>query len=222
MYLLQNIFKLDGDTDVKITIALIAAVGAFIVSIINYIGNNQQIREKRKSERRAEIYKKLNDFYGPFQQYLNYSKELFRIFSKGKPKELRVLTYLLDPDQVYEFPDGSKRKVEISETDKELLKQIFEVGEKMEKLIVEKAGLVDDPELRYSYKSDPFATDVNFEGSGLLTYAKAHFQIIRLAAIGKFRGETERFKQYVFPRELNGRIEKKILSLQTELKQLNS
>jgi len=112
--------------------------------------------------------------------------------------------------------------VVLNATDKELLAQIFEVGQKMENLIVEKAGLVDDPELRFNYKADPLVTDAEIEGSGLLTFVKAHFQIIRLAAMGKLRGETGRFKNYVFPREINIKIENNIQKLQNELTQLNS
>jgi hypothetical protein len=222
-------------TNIWITLApSIVAIAALIVtyfSTINTLKNNhteKEIESKRlhnekiKEVRRDEIYKQLNEFYAPFQQYLNISKELYKIFFIGKPNGFMALTYFLDPNQLYEFPDGLKKPVLLTSSDKELLDQIFIVGQTLENLIVEKSGLVESKELRYDYTPDPNITYVSIKGNGLLAIAKIHFQIIRLAYQGNFQGEEDRLKNYVFPRELPIKIEKVIESLQKELKTLSS
>lgn len=210
----------------KVLGAIIAASVTAVVAIIslwyNFASLKKQVKEKRNEEKRKEINQKLNDFYGPIQSYLSASKELFKMFSKGKPKEFRTLTYLLAPDQEYDFGNGIKNKVTLNQVDKDLLNEIIEVGKSIEKLIVEKAGLVDDVELRYNYIPNPAITDVKLEGNGLLTFAKVHFQIIRLANEGKLKGDLERFKDYVFPKELPLKIEDKIKQLQEELRKISS
>ena len=67
-----------------------------------------------------------------------------------------------------------------------------------------RSGLVDDPELQF-----------------LLAKAGAHFRIIRMAYNKKLIGETERFKDYVYPRELNTKINEKINKLEKQLKELD-
>jgi hypothetical protein len=102
------------------------------------------------------------------------------------------------------------------------MEQILAVGEKIENLIVEKAGFVDDDELRFNYVPNPEATKVKLAGNGLLEIAIVHLQIIRLAYRGTIKGDIEKLKDYVFPRELPEKINNKINQLQTELKHLNS
>ena len=181
--------------DTKVVAALIAASVSVVLGILtvlmHYRTHREQIIEKRKEEKRREIHEKLNEFYGPFQQYLNVSKEFYKIFKKGKPSEFTVLTYLLNPEQTYRLEDGEK-KIVLNEGDKHLLEQIFHFGQVMEDLIVEKAGLVDDPELRYNFKIDPLISKAQLQGNGLLALAKVHFQIIRMAYSGKLYGEEER------------------------------
>ena len=211
--------------DTKVVVALIAAFVSVALGILTvlmqYRTHREQIIEKRKEEKRREIHKKLNEFYGPFQQYLNASKEFYKILRKGKPNGFTVLTYLLNPEQKYRSEDGEK-KIILNEGDKHLLDQIFHFGQKIEDLIVEKAGLVDDPELRYDFKIDPSISKAKLQDNGLLALAKVHFQIIRMAYSGKLHGEEERFKDYLFPRQLPDKIESRINHLQSELNELNS
>jgi len=67
-------------------------------------------------------------------------------------------------------------------------------------LIISKGGLIDEEDLRK-----------------LLARAGAHFNIIRLAYKGDLSGEMDKFKDYVYPRELNGKIEERINKLQQKL-----
>lgn len=222
----EKLEKLIQTVDKTIWPAIITAIVTSTFALITLGFNTwsllKQIKEKKRDERRKEIYAKLNDFYGPFQAYLNTSKELFRIFAIGKPKEFRTLTYLLDPTQKYKDENGNEAPIVLTDVDKELLKEIIKVGKKLETLTVEKSGLVDDAVLRYDYSVDPSSTDVKLKDNGLLTFAKVHFQIIRLANEGKLKGDVSRFKDYVYPRELNAKIETKITELQKELKSLGA
>lgn len=213
-------------TDSEFVIALLAATASLIVAALTVYfsrkNHKEMLADKRTEERKKEIYKILNEFYGPFQQYLNTSNEFYRILTKDKPKGFRTLPYLLNNDATFQNEDGTYSKAVLSEADREILNQIVAIGEKLEALIVEKAGLIDDPVLRNDFVPNLPLTDVTLEKNGLLAIARAHFQIIRLAHAGVLTGETEKFKDYVFPRELPVKIEERIQKLQQELKELNS
>ena len=149
----------------KINVALIAAIISLIIGILNVYfsrkNHKEQLKEKKREERRKEISRALNEFYGPFQQYLNISKELFKLLRKGKPKGFRTLDYLINKETL--FPDDKNHlaKALLTKVDEEILCQIIETGSKLESLIVEKAGLVDDPVLRYNYTSNPYRLNCN-------------------------------------------------------------
>jgi len=145
---------------------------------------------------------------------------LFQIFSSGKPEQFRTLTYLLDPNQEYETENGHI-KVTLTESDKDLLDQIIQIETKIEELIVSKAGLVDEPTLMFDYTPNPEITDVELKNTSLMAAAITHFRILKLACQGHFRGEVNRFKDFVYPRELNTKLEEKIKVLQEELDQLS-
>lgn len=150
--------------------------------------------QKLEAERR-EVYKKLNEFYGPFQQLRKRSKELYEIFRlhyKQEDKDFRTLSYLLD-------------KKHFKGNDQILLGQIISIGQECNELIMTKAGLIDDEKLREE----------------LLPMASAHFFIIKQAFDGTLVGEKERFLDHVFPTEIDDRITDKINSLQKDLRKLD-
>ena len=215
---------------------LAALISASVLLLINLIGQGiqiwmhmrtyritkAQVEDKKIEEQRKETYKKLNEFYGPFQQYLNESQELYRIFAATKPKGFRTLTYLLNRQQVFE--DG--KTVQLTPADDTILKTIFKIGEKLLDLITSKAGLIDDPVLRNNYQplmQVSALTDVKgLEKNGLLAIFATHLMIINLAYKGELSGDPEPYKNYVFPRDLPGIIDKNIDRLAAELTQLNS
>lgn len=211
--------------------ALIVLFGTIVTNLFNNQFNKRtiehnyktlllQITEKKIEEKRGLINKKLNEFYGPLQTYLNTSREIFRIFATNKPKGFRTLTYLLNPTQFYQSPSGEDIQINLDANDKVLLDEIFVIGEKIETLIIEKSGLVDVEALRVKYLPNKGFTDVTLEGNGLLAIAIVHLRLIRLAYKGVLQGNVERFESYVYPRELNGIIEKRIQELQSELEDL--
>ena len=211
--------------------ALVSASALLAVNIITQIvqiransrtqeHNKKVLADKKLEEKRKEIYKKLDDFYGPFQQYLGKSSELYQIFIAGKPAGFRALTYFLDRNQLY---DG--KRIELTENDKAIFAEILSVGKQIEKLVLSKAGLVDDPTLRQDGSpatGDAAVTDVSrIRKNGLLAVLTTHLFVIRLAYEGKLTGQVDVYKNYVFPRDLPPIIEDNIARLNQELDTLN-
>ena len=206
-----------------IVVALVAAAVALTTSLLTAKYSRATIHEQRMAEKRKIIAKKLNEFYGPFISYSNVTKALYRIFARGKPKNFRTLTYLLDPEQPYDT-GSDNRKVTLSENDRKILEEILAVEEKIERLVVEKGGLVDDPRLMFDYIPTPDRTDVHFEKGevSLLALLITHFRVLSLAYHGQIVGETNRYQDFVYPREVDGVVRERFEKLQNELTKLGS
>lgn len=201
--------------DAKIISAWVAFLGTLIVSGIT-IRQNYLIREDtRKEEKRKRILEeklgyeeKLKKFYIPLRTYLENSKTLYKIFRKNKPQDFRVLTYLLNPEQLY---DG--KKVILSSSDRAILDKVFEIGKKIEKLVYESSYLVgDDKEFvvnytpRDEYSHLPYEKDMT-----ILSLLVSHIIVIRLAYNSKLiDADWQTFESFVFPNEVNIRVDEKI------------
>ena len=222
-------------------LALIALVGPIAVVVFSYVNNRitaklqrdlsdktvelqreltgMNLEEKRIEEKRKDVSKKLDEFYAPFQLYINKSYELNKIFKKGKPQDFRALTYLLDPNQ--EYPGFGR--IILTDNDKVIFNEILEIGKKIEELSIAKAGLVDDPRLAYKYIPSAEYTDIKFEGdNGLLALLSAHLLVIRHAYEGRIIGQVDDYKNYVFPLEINNILKENINRLNEELSNLRS
>jgi len=136
----------------------------------------------------------LDEFYGPFYQLRKKSNLIYEKFREkyNSDPDFSTLTYLLD---------GKK----FSANEEELLKEIIKIGEECEKLIHSKAGLIDDQNLR----------------TNVIPRASTHFLILRLAHNGNLVGDVIKFKSHVFPKELDGLIEKRRGELEKQLTLLN-
>lgn len=119
------------------------------------------------------------------------NKLLYELFTEGKDEEFKTLTALL-------------KGVKFTGNDAKLLEEIIKIDKKLEDLILNKSGLVDDDEI-----------------NALLSKAAAHFNIISLAMDGQISGDVERFKEYVYPKALDEKIEARIKTLQRRLKELD-
>lgn len=198
---------------------LFGAVIAAGFTILNYLHSRRLLQETRIAERRKLLVTRLNDFYGPLLTYLSVIDSFFRLFIVGKPKEFRTIPYLLDPEQSYETPSGPS-KVILSDSDKALLEEILKLEEKTEDHIIKSCGLIEDERLAFSYVPNPSITDVDpaaFKGLGLLSILIAHFRVQRMAYDRKIVSEVDRYKAYVYPRELDGILRANIKALQAEL-----
>jgi hypothetical protein len=155
--------------------------------------NNRFLVEKKHEDERREIYKKLNEFYGPYQQLLETSRQLFEnVFIYNKPNEWVTLIELLNGK-------------ELQGNDKEVFEQILDISTKLEGLRINSSGLVEDVELQK-----------------ILAKAGTHFIIVKLAYEKKILGDIDRFKNYYYPQELNSMLERKINLLQQRLNELNN
>jgi hypothetical protein len=160
------------------TAALIVALSALLNSLILMSFNVSSLRQKEREiqlvnrqkdieEERRSIYKQLNEFYGPMQQLFAVNKDIADAFYNGP--RFRTLLRLLD-GAVFKGNDAA------------LLREILQVNDEIEKLIMTKSGLVDDVELRNA-----------------LSRQASHIRILRLASSGALTGDKERFRKYVFP-----------------------
>lgn len=157
--------------------------------------NLKTLNAQKDIEARQSIQKKLNEFYGPLIQQRIKSSKLYEKFSskhRVHDENFSTLIYLLDNNH---FEDN----------DKILLEQIIQLGEDSERLIQEKSGLIDDPELRLE----------------ILPRATTHFLLMRLAYRGDLVGNSDEFKDLTYPRELVSKLEKRKAQLEEELENLN-
>jgi hypothetical protein len=165
----------------------------------------------------------LNEFYGPLISYLNITYSLNEVLKRDKPKSFRTLLYLIDPHQEYEVEvEGKKTKVNLSHLDKVVLEEIIKVEERIETLIVQKSGLVDDSRLMFERL---IPRDGNFSSNSLTSLGTliAHFHLLRLAYEGRFEDEndrTENYKIFVFPRDLERVVYENYNALHEELRYL--
>lgn len=169
------------------------------------------------NESLIRLQTKLNEFYYPIKIYLEKSKNIYDVFKVDKPDNFRTLTYLLDKEQLYE---GIPYQLNIN--DRAFLKQIFEIGVEIERIMAEKGTLIDDPALiePYSPSEEFIGDDVGFpypETKSLLSIAQLHLRFIRLAFDGEIVGNSDNLSPYVFPRELNNIIENKIVELKRKI-----
>jgi hypothetical protein len=171
-------------------ISLVGLGIAGLTVVFSYLQNNKLLKENIKKEERDELIKVLDEFYGPYQQLLETSKQLSDKLRSGKPENWRTLVFLLEGNTL----EGN---------DKFLFDEIMLVTDQLEELRVEHGRLVDDQILRV-----------------LLAKANVHFRILKSAYGKNITHEIERFSDYVYPRELNGIIDAKILEIQNRIKTL--
>lgn len=207
--------------DAKITATVISSSVVFLGLIYNMVKNKKEfkrtqdnIRYKldydRVKERQDKIQSKLDDFYLPLKSFLTRSKQAYIIFVEDKPYSFRTLEYLLDKEKEF---DGVK--IEWKENDDVLLKRIFSIGEEIENLISNKGSIIDDPEFIEEYIPSKGFEDKEYpKGISLIDFTLAHLSYIRDAYYGNLQGDG-RFKKYVYPRELNTRVLKKIDELKS-------
>ncbi len=172
---------------------ILIGVGALGLSFYQI---NRSERLKKDESKRDEIYKKLNNFYGPYYQLRRKSNILYKKFRnsyKESDPSFSTLKYLLNG---YEFKDNEKS----------ILEEIIAIGEQSEKLIQDNAGLIDDDELR----------------NDLIPKASTHYLLLRMAYNGKILGDIENFKDSTFPRQIDAKLIERKNQLENDLNKLNN
>jgi hypothetical protein len=181
--------------------AVIAAIIAALVTLPSVFLSFRSLRIQRLQSERNEIYKKLNDFYGPMRLHLKSSKELYDLFAgsitkrlKLNPKEFRTLPFLLNGD-------------ELNATESALFKQIIAIGKRMEVIIGRNAGLIDDDNLHKD-----------------MIKLCTHIRIIRMAYNKEFLTGSEKevlLECKTFPNDITKSIDKTFYEFKNRLNKLN-
>lgn len=179
---------------------IISSAGAIIVGVLALWFSHKQteitLEAKKQDEERAQIRKKLDELYGPLLQLRMKSNLLYQKFSesfRASDQNFSTLIYLLN-GHVFTGNDAV------------LLNAIIEIGKKTEDLIHEKAGLIDDTNLR----------------TVVLPRAITHFLILRLAYQRALVGDTVKFRNLTFPKDLDTLLENRKKILEDRLDKLNS
>ena len=94
---------------------------------------------------------------------------------------------------------------EFTGNDKVLLEQVMSVTDKISELIVDKSGLIEDEEE---------------ELQELLSKARVHFRILRLAYDNELSEDIERLEDFVYPKDLDDEIKRKKTELEDRLNEL--
>ncbi len=172
-----------------------ATIPIALVSIVaTYLYQRRTIREKQREDRRKDIYRKLNEFYGPCAILLRESRMWHDLFKKNE--SFRTLTRLLNAEQYL----GN---------DAVLLEEVMRTTARISELIVDKAGLVEERESE---------TDL----VNLLSKARAHYRLLQLAYEKKLSMEADRFAEYVYPQDLDEAIISEKRRLEAERSQLEA
>jgi len=158
-----------------------------------------EINKKNDAILRAK--EKIENFYGPCNALLEESSIIYSHFAlneknalKAQGSRFRTLRYLTKTNE----KNGSLR---FEKYDQKLLNQICEISSQVLKLIEEKSGYIDNPELH-----------------SLLGKLTAHYRILKLATAGELDGLSEKLESIVFPIEINGAIDNEINKLQNIIK----
>jgi hypothetical protein len=175
----------------------LAAIGALFLSYravsISRSTTLTQLRHNVKTERAKALQAKLDTFYGPLVQLRNTSNLLYDAFRARQP----------DPEN-FRTLTAILSGASFEGNDKVLLDEIIKIGEETENLILKSSGLVDE--------------DIQ----PLLGKATTHYRILRLAHKGMLKGEPEKYREHVYPRDLDSTIDKKIRQIRNEIAVLTS
>lgn len=204
--------------------SFITFMGTIIVAGISIHNNRKTTKENKRLVERTDLIekskvveKRLNEFYIPLRHYLSQSKSLFRIFNKDKPADFRTLTFLLNPQDEY---GEEKTKVVLNQNDIALLNNIIDIGGRIETLIHEKIYLIgSDREFVSNYVPTEGYKHIKYDRElSLIDLLISHLLAIRLAFKNEIAGEVDKFEGFVFPNEINSKINNKITELEEILR----
>jgi hypothetical protein len=242
--LLEKISKLNT----TVVAALIAALASLFVALLNFIIQRKTLKIQTDNYRVQTIVnannainqkvvsleKQIEEFYKPFKAYLTESAYLYKIFRAGLPKGFRALIYLIDNDYLFDDNNGNKVKAILDQKNLRILENILQIEDKLYDLIIQKGGIVEDETLYKKYMPNSNITDVftNFDINqpgnlpqdiGLLNLFMVHRTLMKLAKNGELaKANIDIYKDFVYPRELNLKIDQNIEILYNEIKTLKA
>jgi cell division protein FtsI/penicillin-binding protein 2 len=181
-------------------VAFSPTILAIFAIIFAYLSNRQLIKENRKLQK--EEYKNKIKYYDRSEIYrkLNDVYAPLQLLRRISAELHAIFKNGRDFKTLSELVDGKK----FGKNDEALLIEIIRIGDKCKKIIIDNSGLIDDQEFRDKHLPK------------LLT----HYLLIKNVHKGKLVGESERFKNFTFPNEIDEIIDKRVNDLNDELKKL--
>lgn len=160
---------------------------------IKYLQERNDLEKQQISVDNAK--EKLEKFFGPLSALLEESSILYSHFALSEKESLhargdyfRTLRYITDSIGVDKLDTH----------DKAILEKIIEISEKINALIENHSGFVDNPEFHR-----------------LLGKLCSHYKILKLAFDGKLLEQSEHLEGIVFPLEINGAVDSEIRKLKS-------
>ena len=178
---------------------IIAAFPSVLVAVISMmqvykINRNNFKKDKNKVEI-GRLEEKLQKFYYPYLVIARKNTVIYKIFSKK----------YLEEDTNYRTLISLLSGFKFNGNDKALLDEIINNDIKLNKLIMEKADVIDDAKIRE-----------------LLIDSSTHYTVIELAYNGSLVGETERFYEFVHPNGVYEEVHKKVRELEARIEELKN
>lgn len=176
---------------INMIIPLISAFGGIIIG--GFINNRMAIKTLKAKANEPEIQEirdVLRTFYQPILLLLRKNKQLYDMFKYDKPNDFKTLIELL-------------KGRAFTGNDRKLLSEIIKIDMEINNIILSEKGKIKNKEI-----------------SETLAKASVHFDAIIMAYNKKIIGEPERFKEYVFPKELEKQIAGEVDNLLTKLERL--
>lgn len=212
----------------EVNASIITFIATLIVAAFsiqqNYLtrrDNKNNIKRIELIEKKQIIENKLNEFYIPLRHHLEHSNTLYKILKKDKPNDFKTLIYLLERNSK---KSDDVAKFKLNKNDISLIKAILKIGKNIEKLIHEKSYLIgDDNEFVKEYVPRiEFANETYEKNMTLLSLLSSHIVTIRMAFNDDLSGQINKFKGFVFPNEVNIRVNEKIDELENKLNSYES
>lgn len=207
----------------EVNAAIIACIGSFIAAFVSVYQTFLARRDNKKNIKRVDLIEKkqiienkLNEFYIPLRHQLEHSNTLHKILKKDKPDDFKTLIYLLNRNNK---KSEKVIKYKLIKNDISLIKAILKIGKNIEKLIHEKSYLIgDDNEFVKEYvPSAKFSNEKYEKNMTLLSLLSSHIVTIRMAFNEDLSGQVDKFEHFVFPNEINLRVDEKINELEKKV-----
>lgn len=171
------------------TIQIFSILASTSIAIYSLYSSNLKSEKNEK----INFYKQsLAEFYYPFRLLLKKNEQLYKLFAiEEKNTEFSTLISLL---KGYQF----------SESDKNLLTEILDVNSKLNDLILEKGGLVENNNLQIK-----------------LSNLSTHFTVLSLAFNNAITEYNDCYNDIIFPNDIYTSINNEILKIENDINKLS-
>ncbi len=169
-------------------------LGVVIGGVIASIPALLNAREERQRKQREKLEKQLELFYNPLLFLMARNRNLYKILKKQRPEETqdaRTLGLLID-------------NAKLSDKEEIILQDILKNNDEIRALILKQSGLIQGEDLRND-----------------LIQLVGHHDIIHLAKEHKLKGTSSDYADYVYPRNVDTKVENKVIELEKKIDELS-